>query len=1145
MLQRPLFVAVCGTAAVLLASSVLLSGQVGPAPPRPALVTLQKADATKLADAARAAVQVEMPPGVELKVWAPDGLIADPVSLDVAPDGTAFVAGTQRNNLPLDIRGHTDWMTPAHTMKTQADLLRFYQKVMAPENSSKNGWIPDANADGVRDIKDLAEFKERVYRVQDTDGDGIADKSQIVFEGFNEDPTWDTIGGVIVQDQKDLVVAVPPGLYKLRDAKGDGRFNQRSTLAEGMNIHPAFGGHGVSGVMMGPDGRYYWEVGDIGLHVTDRSGKVWSYPNTGAVMRSDPDGSNFEVFAAGVRNLQEFAFDERGNLISVDNDGDYPGEQERVVYLPWGSETGWRSTWQYGKYTDPKNNRYNVWIDEQMFKPRFAARTERALPPVANWHAGPSGMAYNPGTALSDAWKQHFFVTSFVGSASTARVYAFKLDDDGAGFKMGPEQTLLKGILAVGLRIGPDGALYVTDWISGWDSKNKGRIWKLDTPATAGSAQRKDVQSLLADDFAKGATPEIAALLAHADMRIRQKAQFDLVRRGESAALLAAARDKKGGFSRLHALWGLAQLARKEPAKAAVFGEFLTDQDGEIRAQAARMIGDVKAAALVPKVLPLLMDTAPRARYFAAEAIARTAHKPGGAAIVDMLADNDGHDAYIQHVGGIALAAIGDAKALEALSTHASKAVRSAAVVALGRMKHAGVARFLKDADAFVATDAARDINDDGSIPAAVPALAAALADTKVTGEPFLRRALNANLRVGSREAVDRVAAFAGDAARPEPLRIEAASILGVWAEPSPLDRVDGYYLTPFAVQPASTTPRDSAAARAAVERLLAAMPADAGERMKIALAEAAGRSGAAGASAALMALLKNDASQQVRLAALEALRLSKGGSPEELMQIAFADKASAVRRAAVAMVPALAISPAAKTQQLAGLFKTGSTAEKQGVLEVLGGLKAPESRQVLQGYLDELHAGTLPVDLQIDLLDAVQTDGSEPLTAALEKYRTAKRADTLVQAFNEALAKGGDYRRGQQVLLENPLAECTRCHSIRGRGSDVGPDLTRIASVLSRPQIVDALVAPNARIAPGFGTVSITLKSGGKVDGTLKSETDTEVVLLTGTPPAERKIAKSDVASRTDPISAMPPLGLVLKPKDVRDLVEFLAGLR
>ena len=58
---------------------------------------------------------------------------------------------------------------------------------------------------------------------------------------------------------------------------------------------------------------------------------------------------------------------------------------------------------------------------------------------------------------------------------------------------------MLRGILAVGLKFGLDGAMYVTDWITGWDSKNRGRIWKLDTPATASSAERKEVQTLLGE----------------------------------------------------------------------------------------------------------------------------------------------------------------------------------------------------------------------------------------------------------------------------------------------------------------------------------------------------------------------------------------------------------------------------------------------------------------------------------------------------------------------------------------------------------------------------------------------------------------------------------------------------------------------
>ena len=113
-------------------------------------------------------------------------------------------------------------------------------------------------------------------------------------------------------------------------------------------------------------------------------------------MRSEPDGSNFEVFATGIRNLQEFSFDEYGNLISVDNDGDHQGETERLVYIPNGSDSGWRSNWQYGKYTDGKNNRYNVWMDESMFKPRFAGQAAHIVPPVAAYHAVPRAWSTTP-----------------------------------------------------------------------------------------------------------------------------------------------------------------------------------------------------------------------------------------------------------------------------------------------------------------------------------------------------------------------------------------------------------------------------------------------------------------------------------------------------------------------------------------------------------------------------------------------------------------------------------------------------------------------------------------------------------------------------------------------------------------------------
>ncbi len=85
----------------------------------------------------------------------------------------------------------------------------------------------------------------------------------------------------------------------------------------------------MHGLNVGPDGRIYWTIGDKGLNVTSKEGINYPYPNEGCMMRGEPDGSNFEVYVRGLRNLQEPRFDAYGNWFGVDNDGDSPGE---VIY---------------------------------------------------------------------------------------------------------------------------------------------------------------------------------------------------------------------------------------------------------------------------------------------------------------------------------------------------------------------------------------------------------------------------------------------------------------------------------------------------------------------------------------------------------------------------------------------------------------------------------------------------------------------------------------------------------------------------------------------------------------------------------------------------------------------------------------------
>jgi putative heme-binding domain-containing protein len=238
-------------------------------------------------------------------------------------------------------------------------------------------------------------------------------------------------------------------------------------------------------------------------------------------------------------------------------------------------------------------------------------------------------------------------------------------------------------------------------------------------------------------------------------------------------------------------------------------------------------------------------------------------------------------------------------------------------------------------------------------------------------------------------------------------------------------------------------------------------------------------------------------------------------------------------------------MSDEARVQHLATFVREGALPEKQGALQVLGSLKSAASRRLLGTYLDELEAGQIAPELQVDLVDAVQADGFAPLEARLEAYQKSRNSEDLVGALRPALLVGGDARRGQQVASEHPAAECTRCHTLRGRGSDVGPDLTRIGGLLTREQLLESLLEPNARIAPGFGVVSMTLRNGQRVDGTLREETDTHVVVLTGTPPVPQQIAKAEIAERTNPVSAMPPMGLLLKPREIRDIVEYLSTLK
>lgn len=1090
--------------------------------------------AKKLASDIRSEVAVEVDPALELSLWAADSLAADPVAVTIDEKGRLyFTQGSRLQNSEFDIRAHRDWMTASISFQTVEDRRNFLKTTFAQQNEQGKRFLKDLNEDDTLDWRDLTVQKEKIWMLSDEDQDGIAEKAQLYVNDFNAEIS-DLSNGLTYHDG-EMFMAVAPDLWRLKDLDGDNIADIKESISNGWGVHIGFGAHGMSGVTVGPQGRIWWGIGDIGMNVVDKDGKRWKYPNRGVVVRADPDGSNFEVYAMGVRNTHEFVFDKYGNLISEDNDGDHAGERERLVYLINGSDTGWRINWQFGKYTDPDNNRYKVWMDEKMHVPHWEGQAAYFLPPITNYVNGPTGMVYNPGTALGPEWQDHFFISEFRGTPSRSPIHAFTLKQKGASFELDQTKAITKGLLPTGIEFGPDGAMYFGDWITGWGVKQKGRVWKLDVPGGADSDIRKEVQQLIERDFSELEPDELRELLGHADLRIRKKSQFELVKRGDIGfeTFNNAIAQTDNQMARIHGIWGISQMARTQKLEfAEVLVPHLTDADPEIVTQAAKMLGDVRFQTAGDALLPLLNHSSLRVQMHAIEALGRMQHNAAFQPIVKVIARNNNKDLWLRHASMVALSRLSTAEALIGLRKHNAEAVRIAAVVALRRMDDPGVSAFLNDNE-FIATEASRAINDDFSIEAALPQLAQSLKNTSFKNEAFLRRAINANLRVAQPENLDILIEYAKNTDAPAAMRAEAIATLSTWGNPSPLDRVDGRYRGTFE--------RDIAPVIAAMEPVINAL-LDQDPVIQIATMEATGKLQITQADASLMRLVKSGTTPVVRKSALEALAATQSESVSEALAIAINDQEAEVRSAALTILPDSDIEENQAVTFFAKLLGSGTAQEQQSILNALGDYKGQLAVNALQNALSDMRSGKAAPAVQLDIIEAIEKQGNAGLLTQLQSYQESKASDPISQ--NIELLEGGNTDRGWDVFYQHEAAQCVRCHSIFELGGNAGPNLKGVAGRLTKKELLESIIDPSTQLAAGFGVVLIDLKNGEKVNGTLMQETGTTLTIKPG---QEESIVilKSDIAQRRNMPSSMPAMGTLLTKREIRDVLAFISGLK
>jgi len=1074
---------------------------------------------------------IDLADGLKLTLWATDSLAPDPIALTLDDFGRVYLTRTNRaKNSEFDIRGHRDWMTESISLQTVEERRAFLRKTFATEKSAENDWLKDLNNDGVHDWRDLAVEKDEVWRLEDENGNGVADVSTRIIDDFNEEIS-DVAGALLVR-RNDIFIGIGPDMWRITDENDD----TKVSISHGYAVHIGFGGHGMSGAIEGPDGMIYWGIGDIGANITTADGRRFNYPNQGVLVRSNPDGSDFEVFAAGLRNTHEFVFDEYGNIIGADNDGDHPGESERLVHIVEGSDAGWRANWQYGKYTDPKNNRYKVWMDEKLYVPRWEGQAAYIIPPITNYHNGPTGMVYNPGTALGKKWRNKFFLVEFVGMPSRSPIWSFTLKLNGASFELDQEEEVVRGVLPTGIEFGPDGALYIADWINGWGPKNYGRVWRLDVDEANSDLdkERKETQRLMQLDYEDEDDENLYDLLFYPDMRIRQKAQLELASRGlGSMDIFQKAIDQQDNqLARIHGIWGIGQLARLHGADAKPISELLEDKDPEIVAQAAKVIGEVNYAEAGEFLVTLLKDTNYRVRFFAAQSLGRLKFSAAVRPLLEMLELNADEDVYIRHAGVLALSRLRDAETMLSLEKSESRSLRLAAVLVLRRLGDPGITRFLDDQDEYIATEAARAINDDWSIKPALPDLAAMLVKTDFKNESLLRRAINAASRVGGQTEIDNLLAFAENEDVEPSLRAEALAVLGQWKEPSVLDRVDGRYR-------GSVVREDSYVAEKLQPKIPKYLQYSSTE-VVIAAIRALTLLDITDYFDLQIKLARTHSDPSVRAEMLTSLRSLKYSDMQGLVKMGMNDDSEEVRNTAMGMMTDLDVTSESLTAIANPILKKGSVKELQQLLQIMGELPADVTGDLMEKLAKEWIEDRLDPGISLDLLEAVDASKSTELVNLVEPYRpkgntTADYKDVLF---------GGDRRKGRGIFFNNATAQCVRCHSWDNKPGSVGPSLAGIADRLSREELLEALIEPSARLAPGYGNVKLALTDGSEVSGILMEENSTELLLKTSA--AEPlKVAVKRIEQRENLPSGMPPMGYILARREIRDLVEFLASLK
>ena len=920
--------------------------------------------------------------------------------------------------------------------------------------------------------------RDRITLLEDTDGDGRADKVVTFADGLN-------IPMGLYPYRNGLIAFSVPNIYYFEDTDGDDRADRREILYGPLDytrdvhgLHNAFR-RGFDGWLYACHGFANETTmrGTDGSEITMQSGNTY---------RVRLDGSRVEQFTWGQANPFGMAFDPLGDIFTADC------HTKPITLL---LRSGYTAC-----FSKPH--------DGLGFVPNVIEHSHGST--------AISGLAY----ATGDNFPPEYQGNIFVGNVLTSRVHRDSLVYHGSTVQGRKEPDLITTddpwFRPVDLRMGPDGALYIADFYNriighyevplnhpGRD-RHRGRIWRVVYRGPEGDAPLPRTP-----DLSAASTDELIDQLSRPALSLRMRATDEITDRiGVAAvpALRQTLRHNAVSTARVQALWSLHRLGALEADELLSAAD---DTDRLVRVHCMRVLSEWSgwSTALAKGAISGLADRDSLVRRAAADAVARHPRLEQVRPLLDALHGTPERDVHLRHMIRIALrnhfreSEILRAWSAKDISETDTRVITSVLLAVSSEEGSDFLLRYLERHEGDIEWD--RHKKYLAHISRNVPL------DRFDSVVQTIREAVSSDTKF----QVDAIESLAEGLDR---RGAEPPPALRNWA----LD-LSRQLLSPTEAEP-DTPPEKVVATKLLWVTKLAEMfsLSKLREPLRDMLLTDSLAPDTRGRAARTLAGLQEDE----RVTVLAGL-IAEEALPGPLREAACAVVADADPERASEILVAVARSTPAGMQVRLGKSLAASRVGAELLLEAIADGKA-SPRLLQHNLIHELLLAALPS----------QAARIERLTAELPMPDTETRR-RLSASRDEHRSKARSPERGSKLFETH----CAICHQIGGRGNVVGPQLTGIGN-RGLERVLEDLLDPNRNIEATFNLTTYVLDDGRVVSGLFRRQEGEQIIVVDNRGKEIGIAAASVVRKQESKTSLMPEdLATQLPPDDLHDLVAFL----